>query len=154
MALMVASELWRTLIDIENQLGWSPADEPSDIPKARAMAHHILTRAMTKRNVAVADLRLAIAYAKTKQLMIESPLQLLSFIDKARQMATTEATTTSLEQRVRDAITWELDHAEEDSNDNNGNADQWYMRLVRAGGPARAGLLQEWRDAGRGDPTD
>lgn len=148
---MVASELWRTLIDIENQLGWSPADEPSEIPKARAVAHHILTRAMTKRNVAVADLRLAIAYAKAKQLMIESPLQLLSFIDKARQMApTTEAAATSLEQRIREAITWELNHAEEDSDD----VDQWYMRLVRATGPTRAGLLQEWRDAGRGDPAD
>jgi hypothetical protein len=152
-ALMVASDLWRTLIDIENQLGWSPADNPSEIPKARAVAHHILTRAMTKRNVAVADLRLAIAYAKAKQLMIESPLQLLSFIDKARQMATSETTTTNLEQRIREAINWELNHAEEDSNDD-GDTDQWYMRLVRAAGPARAGLLQEWRDAGRGDPAD
>jgi hypothetical protein len=137
---MPVSELMRLLIDCENQLGWIPE---GDIYRARAIHHKILTAAMTKRGFSDRDLRLALNWCARKHLPITSPMQLLAYVEDAREMAVEADTSTDLDTEVADAITWEYANPDEHSH-------YWITRLNRAAGPVRQLVMVEWRELGRG----
>jgi hypothetical protein len=137
---MATSELMLILIDCENALGWVPE---GDLYRARAIHHKILTKAMGKRGYSDRDLRLALNWCRRKQQPISSPMQLLAYVEDAREHAVDADTHTDLDTEVSDAITWEYANPDEHSG-------YWITRLNRAAGPVRQLVLVEWHELGRG----
>jgi hypothetical protein len=138
------SNLTRILTDVENQLGWVPTGK--NIHHARALAHHIVTQAMKRQGISEDDLELTVAYCRRKRLPIDSPLQLLPLVTKAREAAPDIIKPHNLDVETTAAITWEHSHLDPDSL-------YWIGRLTRSVGPARADTLTEWHQAGRGENT-
>jgi hypothetical protein len=131
------------LTDAENQLGCLPLGNHTNMPKARALTHHVMFAAMNKRGLTENDLVLALAYCVRRRLPLDSPLELLGMVDAARQ-ATHVPRRHDLDLACDDAIAWESMRADEDTQ-------YWITRVVRSSGPARQDTLDEWRDAGRGE---
>jgi hypothetical protein len=136
--------LMNILVACENQLGWIP--EGADQIKAKAVMHHIMTKAMKRQGVSVEDLALTLAYCRLRRQPISSPLQLLPLVTTARSAATVINRPRALDVRTQDARDWETTRDDADTP-------YWLGRLVRSVGPARADTLDEWAAAGRGiDP--
>jgi hypothetical protein len=129
------------IIDCENSLGWArPAGEEW---KVRALQHHILRKAMIKRHLTDRDLRLSLNLCKRRRQPITSPLELLTYVEEAREMGREDLPSSDLDTRIRAAIDWELGHADE-------HMQYWVNRMTRSTGPVRAMVLTEWTDTGRG----
>lgn len=136
------SDLMDIVIDCENQLGLSG---PPGVPPWRARVIEVgrLRAALNQRPlITPADLRLAIVWCKRRREPITSTLQLFAKIDDARR-ARVEDRASIMTITHREAMAWEQTHPDTDS-------ERWLARLVRAFGPGRANILEEWKAAGRG----
>lgn len=140
-----------TLLDIiigcENFLGWTPPARPG-VPawKARTTEVYKLKNAMATKPASIAtieNLALALEYSRRKRLPIKSPITLLYRIPDALELANIDKPVSDLQAEIAAAIGWEKGCDDEGSL-------RWIHRLVRASGPGRGEVLQEWKAAGRG----
>lgn len=143
-AVIARSELMDIIIEAENRLGAATATDKLNVPRARAIQHHLLTRAMARQNLTCSDLRLAISLCVRRRVFLNAPIQLVSFVEAARKLAADpDAVQTDIDRELEDAIAWENDQDDPEHL-------HWITRLGRAVGATRRQVLSEWREAGRG----
>ena len=105
--------------------------------EARALGISKIRRTREKRGVAVSDLLLAIEYAKTTSQVVKHSWDLYKLIDPARRWKRGEDQvdkSQDLEAAIADAIA--IEGSKTDS--------VWLDRLIRAAGPARVDIYEEW----------
>lgn len=132
----------------ENRLGWIPEighnTGRAAYFKARVAMARRLSGAMAKTGDSTQDLQLALAYCLKKRQPITSPLDLLAYIERARERAAIpDLATGDLDQAKAAAIAWEQSIADPESP-------RWITRLTRAISAGLVETLSEWRAAGRG----
>lgn len=151
----------RTATDIvilcENALGWTP---PDNVPvwKSRSVHAGLLRKAMVKHGVSLEDLELAVAFCEREREPIKSPAALVYKVERARELANVNPTTTTvhkaayktevveetdLSMDVQRALEWEQMHEDHLSLG-------WITRLTRAQGDYRRDVLKDWERSGRG----
>ena len=138
------------LLLVENQLGWDPneqATEKTPVWKVRAIMAGRLNRAIKKEDhVSLENLALALDYCIAEKKTITSPFGLVVMIRDALKWdreGEQPTVVTDLEGEYEAAIA-----AEQANGDDQSAA--WLGRFMRAQGPSRHLLLQEWKEAGRG----
>lgn len=136
--------LMEIVVGCENYLGWQPGP---GVPmwKARSAEIGKLRKAIDRgnRDVTLANLALALEYSRRKRIPIKSPSGLLHRIEEALELSYIPPAVSDLTAAITQAIGWEQDRDDEQSL-------RWIHRLTRAGGPARADVITEWKDSGRG----
>lgn len=140
----------KTLTDLviacENYLGFQPKYPPS-VPRWRVLSLEVakLKKAMAEnpRLYTFQNLQLALEYSRRKRLPIHSPKGLLYRIEDALELANVDKPISDLQAEITAAIGWEKDRDDDGSM-------RWIHRLVRAAGPGRIEVLDEWKAAGRG----
>jgi hypothetical protein len=137
------SVLMDIIVDAENFLGYEPPLTGGPAWKIRAAEHRKLTRALESRRYTEADLQLAYNYCRRRRHPIKRLIELVDLIPVAKDLAAAPDTLIDVAQDTADAVTWEAERGDELST-------YWIGRLVRAEGPVRAEVVQEWRESGRG----
>lgn len=138
-----------TLLDIvvacENYLGYLPPTKPgTPLWKARAVEVRKLKNAMAGKPLAtIENLALALEYSRRKRMAIQSPITLVHRIPDALKLANVDKPMSEVAAEIERAIRWEQDQDDDASL-------RWIHRLVRAAGPGRAEVLDEWKAASRG----
>ena len=131
----------------ENLFGCGTDAVEKGVPlhKARAIEAGKLNKAMKRdpRKVTLDNLELAATYCFEKRIPIKSPYGLVYKIEEALALQATPELTSDLAESVQRALAWEADHHDSSSS-------AWSERLTRAHGDARASVLADWKEAGRG----
>ena len=134
----------------ENLFGVGTDAVEKGIPsyKYRSIEAGKINKAMAKdpSRVTLANLELAANYCFEKRLTIKSPYGLIHKIDEALQHAVAPELESDLSVLTQRALMWEAGHSATDQV-----SQEWISRLTRAHGDARADVLKEWKEAGRGD---
>lgn len=140
---MARSVLMQVLIDCENQLGWIPKGKNHQ--RALSNHHRVMTQVLATRRVSEEDLALAVAFCRSRRHPISDPLQLLGFVDRAKErtLIPQRRLSKSLDERQADALAWEAACSDQDSP-------VWTNRLIRSVAAGLAETLTEWHQAGRG----
>jgi hypothetical protein len=123
--------------DLHRFFGVADFDGVQPWYEARALGISKIRRTREKRGVDVADLLLAIEYARTTGQVVKHAWDLYKLIDPARRWKRGEDQADkaqNLETAIADAIAIEGDKTDS----------VWLDRLIRAAGPARIEIYEEW----------
>lgn len=126
---------------IENTLGCPPPNPRNVDPwKARVILAGRIKRQVSKdpKKLTWSNLEAAVSYIRFKQIVINSPMAIFYYVDKALHLVAETEAARPVEDRIDDAISYEHEH-------HLPGWSRWIDRLVRAVGPARQGALLEWK---------
>jgi hypothetical protein len=133
-----------------NYLGWEPRLRPGqpyweayqlEVRKLRAAIES--GRRIPKQQATLTNLALALEYSRRNHLPVHSPIALLHRIPEALALAYIPPAVSDLEAAITNAIAWEKTRDDDQSL-------RWIHRLVRASGPGRRDVMNDWKQAGRG----
>lgn len=127
---------------VENTLGWDPGKRGSRRRGQELYVGKVLDKIATNPQLYTWDnLGLAVELVRRKRHVIQSPLNVFSFVEEAVELAYVPIER-PLDEEMAEATRLEYSRTDPD-------AELWLMRLARAADHARADVLQMWRDAGR-----
>lgn len=126
---------------IENQLGCPPPNPKNvDRWRARVILANRIKRQIGKnpKKFTWANLEAAVAYVRARHIVINSPMAVFYYVDRAIRLAAEPEDERPISNAIDDAIAWEHEHHQPGWGD-------WITRLVNAFGPARHIAVDEWR---------
>lgn len=138
---MAASKAFDIVVLCENVLGWSPKKiGPKGMRYERQLAAWELQKKLDTSDLfTLHNLELAVEWSRKRREGVSHPLTLFYRIPLALEDALEVAPEpTELELQVTEALVWEREHPD-------GESDRWIGQFQRAAGNGRGALLAEWK---------
>lgn len=140
------------LLEIENRLGWDPYEialatgEP--VFKVRGREAGKFNAAMKRKPkgrqppVTLENLALAVEYAQRHRIEVKAPYGVVYLIEKAIEETAADAPPTGVDSDLESEYLAAVEYEEFNPDDRSA---YWMGRFMRAVGPARREVLEEWR---------